>query len=82
MNRPLVLAAAFVLSMFMAASGTVSAGGSSPGQKNGDQGQIKQTPKDAKEWHERDQKRREARKKAAQTRKKKVSEGGGQGSTR
>lgn len=67
MNRLIALAAGLVLSAFLTAPVPVSAApdSASGNQQGGKQGQIKQTPKAAKDWHEREKKRSEAKKKAA-----------------
>lgn len=77
MNRIFALAVGIFLSALLIAPVNAVTGSASGSQQGGKQGQIKQTPKAAKAWHEREKKRYAAKKRAAAMRQKQMSKSSG-----
>lgn len=77
MKRIFALAAGVILSVVLIAPVSAVSGSGPGNEKGGKQGQIKQTPKAAKAWHEREKKRYAARKRAAAMRQKQLSKKSG-----
>lgn len=80
MKRLPTLAAGIILSAALLASAQAAPNGDSVGARNGQSGksgQIAGTPKSAKDWNDRDKKRRAYRNRAEETRKKNAGNAAG-----
>lgn len=73
MNRLIAMVVGAFLSVLLVAPVNAVSDGRPGNRQDGKQGQIKQAPKAAKAWHEKEKKRYEVRKRAAKMKQKQMS---------